>query len=171
VHNVWKYYNAMGVVREHYPRLKQYVSTLEAQYHKTGLKTYFCTYGDWNPVVKTSCHVTAAGSFLHDVLRMSELAAAVGEVADAARYSALLDTLRHDYHRAFWNNNTQQYDAGTQMAQAFPLWLNATPASLRKGVAAKLALEVSTKGLTVGMIGVRYMFEALAVAGHIEEVS
>ena len=27
-------------------------------------------YGDWNPVVKTPCHITAALSYIHDVRRM-----------------------------------------------------------------------------------------------------
>ena len=90
----WQYYGAIGVVRDHWPRLKLYVSFLEGEYAKSGLATYFCQYGDWNPVVKTPCHVTSSMSFLHDVHRMTEMATALGEAGDAAHYRTLLAKLK-----------------------------------------------------------------------------
>ena len=52
-HNLLLYYGAVGVVREHWPRLKLYVDMLEKQYAKSGIKNYFCKFGDWNPGPKT----------------------------------------------------------------------------------------------------------------------
>ena len=86
-HNLWQYYDAVGVVADHWPDLKRYVSFLEGQYNTTGFKTYFCKFGDWNPVRKTSCHITSSASFLHDLHRMAEMATALGEAADAAHYT------------------------------------------------------------------------------------
>jgi hypothetical protein len=51
------------------------------------------------------------------------------------------------------------------MAQAAPLWLGITPPALVNRLVAKLATEVVTKGVTVGFVGVRYLFEALAMHG------
>jgi hypothetical protein len=97
-HNVWQYYGAANVIRRHYPQLKLYMTTLEARKNGTGLGQMFCNYGDWNPVVKTPCHITAALSFLHDVRRMADLAQAVGEAADAAMWVAKDEALTAEFH-------------------------------------------------------------------------
>lgn len=156
-HNLWKYYDAVGVVANHWDDLKRYVGFLEGEYRRTGLKDYFCKFGgvvlssfsvlltqmqkhtgtsifitntrtlttgtlkraqtDWNPVVRTSCHVTSSASFLHDLRRMAEMAIAIGETADALYYRSMFDKLRPEWHVAFWNPKIGMYDAGTQMAQ------------------------------------------------------
>jgi hypothetical protein len=77
VHNVWRYYGAMNVVKARYQQLKQYMETLEGRKNSTGLGEIFCQFGDWNPITKTPCHITAALSYIHDVRRMGDLAAAL----------------------------------------------------------------------------------------------
>lgn len=44
-HNLWRYYDAVGVVADHWDDLKRYVGFLEGEYHRTGLKAYFCKFG------------------------------------------------------------------------------------------------------------------------------
>jgi alpha-L-rhamnosidase len=104
-HNLWQYYGAIGVLADHWPRLKLYVGFLEKEYAKTGIKNYFCKYGDWNPVVKTPCQVTSSMSFLHDVHRMAEMATALGKHTDADHYRSLLIKLKAEWHTAFWYQN------------------------------------------------------------------
>ena len=82
---------------------------LDRQHNKTGLANYFCTFGDWNPVIKTPCHVTAAAAYIHDVMRMAEMADAIGESAQADSYRAQLNTLKAEYHTAFWNDKAGTY--------------------------------------------------------------
>lgn len=119
-----------------------------------------------NPVVKTPCQITAAASFLHDVLHMIEMATAIGRQDDVARYTALLTSLKSEFHTAFWNPVQHRYSTGTQVAQAVALWLEVVPEDLVGPLVAGLADEVATTGLTVGFIGVRYLFEALARANR-----
>ena len=168
-YNLLQYYDAIGVVRDHWPTLKQYVGFLEAQYAKSGgLKNYFCKYGDWNPVVKTPCQVTSSMSFLHDVHRMAEMAAAIGEESDAKHYRDLLGKLKPEWHEAFWSANTSAYSTGTQMAQAAAIWLDdvgeghIVPPANMPALVKKLADDCLSEGVTIGFVGVRYLFEALA---------
>jgi alpha-L-rhamnosidase len=167
---VWKYYGATGVAARHYPSLKLYVDMLETAINASGsLAKIFCVYGDYNPVVGTDCHITAAASYLHDLMHMAEVAAALGETADAAAYSARLAARRAEYHASFYNATTGVYGAGTQVAQAVALWTGvAASAGVAASVSASLAQDMVSQGLTTGFIGVRYAYEALALNGQIE---
>ena len=167
--NTWKYYGAIGVAAKHYPSLIVYMNMLEKAINNTGLAQIFCTWGDWNPKVKTDCHITAAASYLHDLTHMIELAAALGKASDAAAFSARLSARRREFHTAFWSPALGLYGAGTQAAQAVALW---TGAAASAGVAANisswLGQSMVTGGLTFGFLGVRYAYEALALNGNIE---
>jgi alpha-L-rhamnosidase len=173
VWGIWKYYGATGVAARNYPSLKLYMGMLEAAVNSTGLKNIFCTWGDWNPVVKTDCHLTAAASYLHDLAHLSELAAALGEAADAAAFSARLAARRTEYHAAFFDAQLGLYGAGTQAAQAVALWTGvAAVAGVATNVSAWLGSNMAgpNGSLTFGFIGVRYAFEALALTGGVSGI-
>jgi alpha-L-rhamnosidase len=168
-YGLWKYYAAQGAAARQYPSLTLYMSMLEAAVNATGLGQIFCTWGDWNPVVKTDCHITAAASYLHDLEHMVELATALGKAEDAAAYASTLAMRRIQYHAAFWNASIGLYGAGTQTAQAVALWTGvAAGAGVAGNVSTWLGQSMATGGLTFGFIGVRYAFEALALNGQIE---
>lgn len=167
---VWKYYGAIGVAAQHYPSLQMYIDMLETRINTTGLGQLFCAYGDWNPVVRTDCHITAAASYLHDLEHMIEIATALGNTADATMYSTRLAIRRTEYHTAFWNPTIGLYGAGTQAAQAVALWTGvAANANVAGNVSVWLGQAMGFNGsLTFGFLGVRYAFEALALNGQIE---
>ena len=154
-HNLWQYYDAVGVVRDHWPTLKLYLSMLESKYKQGGIAHYFCKYGDWNPVVHTPCQVTSSASFLHDLQRMTEMATALGEQEDAEHYGGLLAKLKPEWHQAFWSANTSSYSTGTQMAQAVAIWLDIVPPDLLPALVDKLAADCAQNGVTIGFVGVR----------------
>ena len=167
---VWKTYGAVGVATRHYASLLLYVNMLESAINATGLAKIFCTYGDWNPIVRTDCHITAAATYLHDLAHMAEIAAALGKAGDAMTFSARLAVRRGEYHAAYYNSTTGLYGAGTQVAQAVALWTGvASGAGVAESVSASLAQSMIADKVTFGFIGVRYAFEALALNGHIEE--
>ena len=61
----------------------------------------------------TSFRVFAASwTTQHDLHRMAEMAAALGEDADAAHYAGLLEKLKPEWHAAFWDPETQRYSTG-----------------------------------------------------------
>lgn len=163
----WKYYSASMV--RYYPSLLSYVAMLEGRINATGLASIFCQWGDWNPVVRTDCHITAAASYLHDLAHMAELAAALGHADDAATFTLRLAARRSQFHDAFWNPALGLYGAGTQAAQAVALWLGvAAAAGVDGNVSAWLGADMVAQGGTFGFIGVRYAYEALALNGQVE---
>ena len=100
---------------------------------------------------------------------LGELAAALGEAADAAAFAARLAARRTDFHAAFWNPALGLYGAGTQAAQAVALWTGAAAAAgVAANVSAALAGAMTRGGLAFGFLGVKYAFEALALNGHVD---
>lgn len=173
VWGIWKYYGAVGVAAQHYPSLVEYNNMLEASMNASGggggERNLFCRYGDWNPIIATSCHITAAASYLHDLLHLSELAAALGKTGDASAYTARLAARRIEFHAAFWNSSLGLYGDGTQVAQAVALWTGvAASAGIAHNISVLLGQALLRDKITFGFIGVRYVFEALALNGNIE---
>lgn len=100
---------------------------------------------------------------------LGELAAALGETADAAAFAARLAARRADFHAAFFNAATGLYGAGTQAAQAVALWTGAAAAGgVAVNVSAALAAAMTRGGIAFGFLGTKYAFEALAMNGHID---
>ena len=96
------------------------------------------------------------------------MAAAIGESADEAHYRDLLTKLKPEWHRAFWNPEISAYSTGTQMAQSAAIWLDdvgpgsIVPPAQMPALVQKLGDDCKSRGVTIGFVGVRYMFEALA---------
>lgn len=96
------------------------------------------------------------------------MAAALGEVADEKHYKTLLPKLKSEWHRSFWNPEISAYSTGTQMAQAAAIWLDdvgdghIVPSADMHGLVQRLGDDCKSRGVTIGFVGVRYMFEALA---------
>lgn len=97
------------------------------------------------------------------------MAAALGETADETHYKTLLTKLKPEWHQAFWDPEISAYSTGTQMAQAAAIWLDdlgddsfIVPPQHMPALVKKLGDDCTSRGVTIGFVGVRYMFEALA---------
>jgi alpha-L-rhamnosidase len=98
---------------------------------------------------------------------MVDIATAVGNTADATRYTALLAELKGKYHTAYFKKVTGTYGS-SQTSNLLPLYLNITPPANVPGVVSALAKSVTKHklGLLSGAMGTRYVFQALAQNGQ-----
>ena len=104
-------------------------------------------------------------------MQAAELARATGRNHDAARFDAMLPTLREQLHNAFFDPVSRVYGDGTPTAFAAALWNEVTPPELLPAVVDNFVSVLAGVGYrmdTVGFIGVRYLFEALAKVGRID---
>jgi len=175
LHNVWKYYGAVGVLRDHWRPLpgdgrgiRRYMEFIDSEHAKTGMKSILCTWGDHQQLTHTSCHLTAAGEYVVNQLQLAEIATALGETEAAAAFNAAATAGRAEFHQTFWDPTARHYGTGTQLDAAMALWIGAVPADSMQQVADDLAQAVADQGLTFGFLGVRYVFEALAKVGRID---
>lgn len=104
-YNLWRYYNATSSIGPHYDKLKLYISSMAAGLNESGLANAKCKWGDWNPVQKTPCAITAATSFIRDLDRLADLAQALGHLVCVffsilanGKLSCLFHFLHYKYH-------------------------------------------------------------------------
>ena len=139
----------------------------------------FGKWGDWNPAypqprnpqgvgppfTRTMSHITAATMVVQNIIEAAELARGLGKFSAAARYAALVPALKRQYHEAFFDPATQVYGDGTPTAFGAALWLGVTPPELLPQVVTNFVRTLHGmryRMVSVGFIGVRYIFEALA---------
>lgn len=90
----------------------------------------------------------AHAAFLNDITKVIQIATALGETADAANYTAILQDLTTAFNSAFFNSNSNNYGnangAGLQTANAAAIAIGLVPAGSVAPVAAALASDVTT---------------------------
>ena len=174
-YNMLRYYNDTAFVARIWPQLKHYAQWLESKYKSAGssFAQYFTRYGDWCAAGPTCTgeigNLVSAGTYLTDLQHYQEMAAAVGD-GDAKRlYAALFKDHAANFNSVFFNASTNSYLEGCQTSLAIPLWLQIVPEASQAGVIGALADDIVNKnGIhpTVGIIGLRYLLEALANVGR-----
>ena len=175
--NLWKYYNCSVCIERSWAGLSLYYNMLHRNYSVS--PTTFAKWGDWNPAspdmrapdgsgppyVRTVSSITAAAMVVQNFDEAAELALATGRVAEAAQYAAWLSQSRAAYHASFYDPAGGVYGDATPTAFAAALWVGAVPDALLPAVVERFVWQLSSAGYglqTLGFIGVRYVFEALA---------
>ena len=97
-------------------------------------------------------------------IEFAEMAAVLGKEEDAARWSAMVPTLKQQYHESFYDPESASYGTGNPTSFACALWLEVTPLELLPRVVdnfVKVLHSANYRMTSMGFIGVRYVFEAL----------
>lgn len=166
----WLYYLHFGdtrILAEHYDPMKRYLHFLDSL--ATGYILKPGWIGDWGSLVPgwqegEPVSVPTAFYFWNATI-LAKIATLLDLQADAAHFTGLAENIRQAYHREFFNPETRQYNDGSQMANAFPLFLGIVPVNLQAEVLNNLITDIVVKNnghLTTGVLGSKYMIEALS---------
>ena len=164
--NAWRYYNATGAVRKRWQAILKYMTYLEGKINATGIAETYCKWGDHQQLAHTPCHLTAATTYVRDLGRVADMAAAIGDEAVQTEFSAKAKVALEQYRSAFWNESTKKSSVGSQAAQAMALVIGAVPEEDRAGVAEQLGQDLIKNGVTVGFLGASFLFQALSLANR-----
>jgi hypothetical protein len=168
----YEFYGETQILSRHYAGMKAYVDYLSA--NSSG---YIVNYGlgDWfdlgpgtlGSAQLTPVAVTATATYYAAAKTLSQIAALLGNTADAATYATLATNINSAFNAQFANADGS-YSTGSQTANAMPLVLGMVPAANRAKTQAALVQDVRGRGysLTAGDIGHRYLLRALADAGR-----
>eukprot|EP01052_Picozoa_sp_SAG31_P019143 SAG31_NODE_1385_length_8573_cov_27.673118_6_plen_198_part_00 len=146
------------------------------------LSCRFSNFGDWVPPPDGPGHMVPGGaeqkvapelsagfSFVHDLKHMADMARAIGNTADEAKYSAAHSKWRASFHTAWYDAEAGYYEKGGQAAQVLGLSIDAPPSIAIKTkvldhlVSNILAHENHT---TCGIIGWRFQLDVLSENGY-----
>ena len=171
---LWQYYNYYGdlrILRRHYETMKRYMGFLDSISKELILPMGWI--GDWGSMVKgwkegEPSSVPTAFYFL-DAKIMTDVARILGNSTDLKHFEDLAERIGDKYNKTYLNTNTANYNDGSQMANSFPLYLDIVPENLKGRVLDNLVNDIVVKNnthLTTGVLGTKYMPEALAKLGR-----
>jgi alpha-L-rhamnosidase len=171
---LWKYYINYGdkrILAEHYATMKRYMHFLDNQ--ATGLILPSGWIGDWGSMAKGwkegDPKSVPTAYYYWDAVIMAKVAAILGNRADHDHFTKLTTAIAVKYNAKFLDSNTVNYEDGSQMANAFPLYLGIVPEKIRPRVLDNLVKDIVANNnthLTTGVLGTKYMPEALAQLGR-----
>ncbi len=176
----WNYGDAR-ILERHYEGLTRYVDYLDAMAEGHILNA-LGSYGDWCPPgtvypKKTPMAFTSTWYLCHDTLTVSRIAAVLAKKEDAARYRARAAEIAAAFNAKFLLGEGRYATLAMspidrsvgQTTQALPLFLGIVPEE-QKAAAVERLLEAVVTGadshIDAGIVGTRYLFEALRDAGH-----
>ena len=171
---LWQYYLNYGdkrILVRHYPNLKRYMKFLDSISNDYILPMGWI--GDWGSMVngwKEGQPESVPTAFYYwDAMILSKIAKVLNNEGDRLFYKKLANDIRAAYNRKYFNHETVNYTDGSQMANAFPLYLGIVPEDAKNKVLENLVNDIEIKNgnhLTTGVLGTKYMPEALAMFGR-----
>jgi len=166
----WYYYLHYGdrqILASHFDGMKRYFQFLQSTAKNDILP--HDKYGDWVSVApgwqRGKPESAATGFYFYDALLLSKIAQVLGKTDETQHFAALAEKIKNAYNRRFFHPEKNQYENGSQMSNAFPLFLGLVPGEHRAAVLQNLVdnIEKENKGhVTTGILGTKYMMQELA---------
>jgi alpha-L-rhamnosidase len=169
---LYRHYNDVEILRDHYSSVRAYVEAIRAGYEKTGLAKLAFHYGDWvppPPQPMTNVYLIASFAFLHDVSLLINISQIIGFTNDTQSYTTFYQQLAEEFHREFFTSSAGYYADGMQAAQILALALpNVVPANVRDAVFQHLIQDIYAKGnhSTTGIVSTAQLFPLLSDNGQ-----
>lgn len=169
----YQFYGDSTLLRHHYASMQRYVAYLHSR-----LQGNLLTYGlgDWfdigpHPPAEsqlTSIGVTATAIYYQDLTTMARIAALLDRPADAASYAAEAGDIKSAFNARFFHSQTNQYDSGSQTANAMPIVVGLVPKGHQEAVLNNLVADIRSRNnhVTAGDIGFHYVVRALTDNGR-----
>ena len=171
---LWQYYSNYSdkrILQRHYPAMKRYMAFLDSISKDMILPMGWI--GDWGSMVKgwkegQPASVPTAFYFLNAKI-MANVSKVLGSKDDQEYYLRLSWQIKDKYNKTYLNFETGNYNDGSQMANSFPLYLGIVPDVKKQKVLDNLVKDIVVNNdthLTTGVLGTKYMPEALAREGR-----
>lgn len=171
---VWDYYRYYGdkqLIRDHYEAMGRYFRFLIS--HAKGVIQPKGWIGDWGSRAKNwkegDPESVPTAYFYLDAVLLSKMAGVTGKRQDSIYYSGMAEKIKEAYNRQYFHSEINSYNDGSQMANAFPLYLGLVPGNRRKLVLENLVRQIMVADsghLTTGVLGTKYLPEALSAEGR-----
>lgn len=172
----WVAYKFSGnkrILEENYDGMKAWVEFMR-RHAKDNIYTWanpdstFFGYADWiAPVMSPKKPISASYLYISSKL-LSEIAEVIGKSNDATEYAQLAKDVANAYQEKYFNEETQNYEGGTQTANLLPLGFGITPDQLKDQVFDNIVAAVNAKDghPSTGFLGTQYILPTLSDYGR-----
>ncbi len=164
----YQFYGDVSSLREHYGAMQRYAAYLQG---KTQGSLLLYGLGDWYDIGPgapgysklTSQGVTATATFYELLVDMQRIAKLLGKDGDAVRYAAQAAAVKQAFNARYFHADTNEYDTGSQTANAMPLVVGLVTEDRREAVLANLVADIRKHNdhVTAGDVGFHYVVRAL----------
>ena len=163
----------LNILRQQVAPMERYVAYLDgrAQGH---LLTH--GLGDWYDIGPqapgksqlTGAGLTATATYYQCLTTLVRISKLLGDNEHAEQYARESELVYAAFNRRFFNSVTNQYDTGSQTANAMPLVVGLVPDKKRNAVLANLISDIRDHSdhVTAGDIGFHYVVRALTDGGR-----
>ena len=161
----------MGILKRHYPLVRNWVNFCWGQYNQTGLVGFFGYIGDWvppPPFGQTNMQLISATPFLRDLYRFVNMSQILKQTEDAAMYGALYNKLAAEYHSTWYNDTLKGYADSQQAANVLAMSLpGVVPSDLTTAVLGSIVNDIHNRGQwTTGIVSIAQLFPLLSNNGQ-----
>ncbi len=170
---LWQYYLRYGdreFLATHFDSMRRYVDYLGTQATNHILPQYWI--GDWGTIVegwKEGEPVSVVTAFYYyDTMIVAKAARVLGKQAEAKKYDGLAKQIKVAFNQKFFDAKKKQVEQGTQFGNAFPLFLGLVDEADQSAVLQNILrdLEKHSNHFNVGVLGAKYLIDALTQAGR-----
>ena len=163
---ITKQYKNLDAARAFFPSLYRYIMFEYSQVTSNGIGHIPGRYGDWcppPPMKKVTTSLPSAFSFLLNVKQLSEIAAAIGDTANASYLIQIFDKQAEEFNKFFLSSDNKYMD-DLQVSYVLPLYLNIVPAAVKDKITSYFINKLTTTDkthITAGIIGTKYLLPVL----------
>jgi alpha-L-rhamnosidase len=166
---LYQYYGDDELIRLHYENYKRYVDYLT---YRSKDNLVDIGLGDWVTwKTETPVELTSSCYYYMDAFLLSEFSRLTGRTEKESYYKNLAFKIKDAINRKYLDKEKGIYANGSQTALSAALYFGIVPEELVKKVSSALAQSVKDNGnsLDVGLLGSKYLLNALSNTGHSNE--
>ena len=171
----YRYYGDKQLISDHYATMVRYFQFLVN--HTKGVIQPKGWIGDWGSRAQNwkegDPGSVPTAYFYLDAVLLTKMAGLTGKTLDSAYFSGMAEKIKEAYNTNYFHSEQNSYQDGSQMANAFPLYLGLVPDDRRGLVLAALVKQIlvaDSGHLTTGVLGTKYLPEALSGYGRADIV-
>ncbi|MDR3745821.1 MAG: family 78 glycoside hydrolase catalytic domain [Acidobacteriaceae bacterium] len=169
----YQFYGDLDLLRDQYPAMQRY-----AAYLRSKAQDHILAYGlgDWydigpkNPGLSqlTSPGVTATAIYYQSLTTLAGVASQLKHFDEANNDGIEAEQVKDAFNKRFFHAETNQYDTGSQTANAMALALQIVPGDHYAEVLDNLVADIHAHGdhVTAGDVGFHYVVRALTDGGR-----
>jgi hypothetical protein len=169
----YQFYGDIEPLRRHYCSMVRYLAYLRGR-SEGHLLSY--GLGDWYDIGPlppgesqlTAKGLTATAIYYQSLTAMTRIAGLLGNAQDAGDFARQSEEVRDAFNSRFFHAETNEYDRGSQTANAMPLALGLVPEGHGHAVLENLVADIRQHSgqVTAGDIGFHYVVRALTDSGR-----
>jgi alpha-L-rhamnosidase len=170
---VHEFYGDQRIIEDNYEGMKAWVEYMRSKsvddlYIWANEDNTWFGYGDWIAVEQSPGQPISVAYYYHSTQLLGKMAAMIGRESDAQNYKDLAARIKIAFNNKYFNEETNNYEGGTQTANLLPLAFGLVPEGHEDEVAKNIADNVLAKGKhpTTGFLGTGYILPMLSNYGY-----